>query len=195
MAAAATFTLLVASARADDSTEAMSHPTQVASKVTKASVQYTIPNVKLVRDDGKTVSLLNEMNDGRPVVLNFIFTTCGSICPLMSQIFGQFQDRMAKEGGTVHLMSISTDPEQDTPERLREYAEQFGAGPSWQHYTGTLQASQTVQRAFDVYRGDKMSHSAVTLVRMAPGQPWHRIDGFVTPDELVHEFHQLLAAK
>jgi protein SCO1/2 len=40
-----------------------------------------------------------------------------------------------------------------------------------------------------------MSHTAVTLIRIAPGQPWRRIDGFVTPDELVHEFHQLLAAR
>jgi protein SCO1/2 len=189
------FTLALAGARADDSSEAMTHAAGAGSKVIRTTVQYTIPQVRLVRDDGKSVSLPDEMNDGRPVVLNFVFTTCGSICPLMSQIFGQFQQRMAKQGGDVHLMSISTDPEQDTPERLREYAKQFGAGPSWQHYTGTLQASQAAQRAFDVYRGDKMSHTAVTLIRIAPGQPWRRIDGFVTPDELVHEFHQLLAAR
>lgn len=194
IAVAATCALALSGARADESSDAMSHPESVA-KVTRTTVQYSIPKIRLVRDDGKAVSLPEEMNDGRPVVLNFVFTTCGSICPLMSQIFGQFERRMAKEGGNVHLMSISTDPEQDTPERLREYAKQFGAGSSWQHYTGTLQASQAAQRAFDVYRGDKMSHTAVTLVRIAPGQPWRRIDGFVTPDELVHELHQLLAAR
>jgi protein SCO1/2 len=195
IALAATLALAVTIAQAEDALDTMGHGPEAGAKVTKTSRQYTIPKIGLVRDDGKAVSLPAEMNDGRPVVLNFVFTTCGSICPLMSQIFAQFQHRMMQEGGRVHLMSISTDPEQDTPERLREYAAQFGAGPSWQHYTGTLQASEAVQRAFDVYRGGKMNHTPVTLVRVAPGQPWRRIDGFVTPDELVHEFHQLLAAK
>jgi protein SCO1 len=162
---------------------------------TTSTVQYAVPDIKLVRDDGTTVSLPREMNDGRPVMLNFIFTSCGSICPLMSQIFAQVQRRLGAESGKVHLMSISVDPEQDTPARLREYAAQFGAGPGWQHYTGTLTASLAAQRAFDVYRGDKMSHTPVTLLRAAPGQPWRRIDGFVTPDQLLREYRTLLASK
>jgi protein SCO1/2 len=166
-----------------------------AAAVTSSSAQYAIPNVMLVRQDGRSVSLQREMDDGRPVVLNFIFTTCGSICPLMSQVFGEFQRKLGPEGAHVHLMSISIDPEQDTPERLREYAQRFGAGPGWQHYTGTLAASQAAQQAFNVYRGDKMSHTPVTLLRAGPGQPWLRLDGFVTPDQLLHHYHQLLAAK
>lgn len=163
--------------------------------VTLTSVQYEIPNLQLVRQDGEPVSLRKEMDDGRPVVLNFIFTTCGSICPLMSQVFGEFQRKLGTESAQVHLMSISIDPEQDTPERLREYAGRFGAGPGWQYYTGTIAASLSAQQAFNVYRGDKMSHTPVTLLRAAPGQPWLRLDGFVTPDQLLHHYHQLLAAK
>ena len=149
----------------------------------------------LTRDDGKVVSLPQEMNDGRPVLLNFIFTSCGSSCPLMSQVFAQFQRRLGPGAGEVHLMSISIDPEEDTPARLVEYARRFGAGPQWQHYTGTLEASRAAQRAFDVYRGDKMSHAAVTLLRAAPGQPWRRLDGLATPDDLLREYRQLLASK
>lgn len=163
--------------------------------VTSSTVQYEVPNLVMVRQDGKSVSMREEMDDGRPVVLNFIFTTCGSICPLMSQVFGEFQRKLGPEGAHVHLMSISIDPEQDTPERLREYAGHFAAGPGWQYYTGTIAASLAAQQAFDVYRGDKMSHTPVTLLRAAPGLPWLRLDGFVTPDQLLHHYHQLLAAK
>ena len=46
---------------------------------------------KLMRDDGKNVTLIDELNDGRPVVLNFIYTTCTGICPLASHIFSQLQ--------------------------------------------------------------------------------------------------------
>lgn len=181
---------------ADEAIEAMAnHEPHGATQVVAVTAQYVVPDVTLVRQDGKRVPLPKEMDDGRPVVLNFIFTTCGSICPLMSQVFGQFQRKLGPESGRVHLMSISTDPEEDTPARLRTYARKFGAGPAWQHYTGSLEASQAAQRAFDVYRGDKMSHTAVTLLRAAPGQPWLRLDGFVTPDQLLLHYRQLLAAK
>jgi protein SCO1/2 len=153
---------------------------------------YTVPTIHLVREDGKDVLLPEEMNDGRPVVLNFIFTTCSSVCPLMSQVFAQFERQLGADRNKVHLMSISIDPEEDTPARLREYAHKFSAGPEWQHYTGTVRASTAAQRAFDVYRGAKMSHTAVTFLRASPGQPWTRIDGFVTPDELMQEYRYLL---
>jgi protein SCO1/2 len=156
--------------------------------------RYTLPAVQLVRDDGKVVSLPEEMNDGRPVVLNFIFTTCSSICPLMSQVFAQFQQQLGADSGQVHLMSISVDPEEDTPARLHEYAHKFHAGPGWQHYTGTIEASLAAQRAFNVWRGDKMSHTPVTFVRLTPDSPWLRIDGFVTADELLQRYRQLREA-
>lgn len=163
--------------------------------VVVTNMAYEVPDVQLVRDDGKQVSLRQEMNDGRIVVLNFIFTDCSSFCPLSSQTLGQFQQRLGAGGTHVHLMSISIDPEQDTPARLREYARKFAAGPGWQHYTGTLAASRAAQRAFGAYRGDKMSHTPLTLMRAADGKSWRRIDGFATPDELLAEYHQLLELK
>ena len=167
----------------------------VARDIKVSRIHYNIPDVELVREDGRHVRLADEMNDGRPVVLNFIFTSCGSICPLMSQVFGQFQHELGAGSRQVHLMSISIDPEADTPARLREYALKFGATAGWQHYTGTVRASVAAQRAFDVYRGDKMSHSAVTLMRPAPGADWVRLDGFATPSELMEQFREMLPAK
>jgi len=181
---------------ADETAEMPAHHHHMASQTsTTSTVQYQIPDLKLVRADGKTVSLPEEMNDGRPVVLNFIYTSCTSVCPLMSQVFSQFQEQLGAAHDQVHLMSISIDPEADTPARLTEYGKTYGAGAEWQFYTGTPNASVAAQRAFDVYRGDKMAHTAATLIRGAPGQPWLRIDGFATPDQLMHEYHQVLANK
>jgi protein SCO1/2 len=173
------------------SDERASAPAVPGARIRYAS-QYPIPAVRLVRDDGKVVSFPEELNDGRPVVLNFIFTTCSSICPLMSQTFAQFDSQLGADRGRVHLMSISIDPEEDTPARLREYAQKFHAGPEWQHYTGTVEASLAAQRAFNAWRGDKMSHTPLTLVRAAPGQPWLRIEGFVTPTELLKLYRKQL---
>jgi len=162
----------------------------VASSTVRSIADYAIPDVKLVRDDGSTIQLSRELDDGRPIALNFIYTTCTTVCPLTSQTFAELQAKLGAASGSVHLVSISIDPEQDTPRTLRAYAEKFGAGSEWRFYTGTVGASVAAQRAFNVYRGDKMSHTPVTLLRSAPGKPWVRIEGFATPDELLAELRK-----
>jgi protein SCO1/2 len=163
------------------------HLTSTSRSPQRQEVTYLIPAVDLVRDDGKTVSLPAELDDGRPVVLNFIYTSCSTICPLSSQVFAQFQRALGAKHESVHLVSISADPEQDSPARLRAYAQQFHAERGWDHYTGTMAASIAVQRAFGAYHGDKMSHAPLTLMRAAPGKPWVRFDGFATGQDLLAE--------
>lgn len=164
--------------------------------VTRASTaKYALPQVMQVRDDGKVVSLPHELNDGRPVILGFIYTFCNEVCPVSSYIFAQLQGKLESDKADVHLVSISIDPEQDTPAVLREYARLYGAGSAWQHYTGTLEASIAIRKAFKVYGGDKMSYTSVTLLRATPGKPWLRIDGFASADDLLRHYRELTASR
>jgi protein SCO1 len=164
-------------------------------RATRSSLDVTLPAVELVRDDGKAVLLSTELGDGRPVVLTFIFTKCGTICPVMSQTFAQVQSKLGAERDKVRLVSISIDPEFDTPQRLAEYGKKVGAGQQWHFYTGTAEASLSAQRAFEAFRGDKMDHTPVTFLRAGGGRRWERIDGFASSDELVGELRQLLAVR
>ncbi|WP_141668014.1 MULTISPECIES: SCO family protein [unclassified Burkholderia] len=190
--AAGTLTLIGHPASAQEDMHAHHHMMMSSTKT--STVAYTVPAVTLVRDDGKTVALKDELDDGRPVVLTFIYTTCTSICPVLSQTLSQFQHELGADRDKVHIVSISIDPENDTPARLREYAAKFGAGPEWQHYTGTVAASVVAQKAFNVYRQDKMDHNPVLLLRATPGKSWLRIDGFATADDLLHFYHSLIAS-
>lgn len=165
-----------------------SHLHVLSSGVKVSMADYSVPEIWLTRDDGKKVLLDKELDDGRIVVMNFIFTTCPGICPMMSQVFSQFQTRLGADRDRVHMVSISIDPEQDTPARLRAYAKQFSAGSQWTHYTGALKASIAAQKAFDAYQGDKMNHDALTLMRPAPGKPWVRLDGFATSADLLAQY-------
>ncbi len=178
---------LAAAAQPPADEHAHHHHTEATFDTHRSSLRYQVPDVELVRDDGRQVSLPAEMSDGRPVVLAFIYTSCTTVCPLTSQTLSMVQERLGDARDRVHIMSISIDPEQDTPARLRQYAKTFHAGPQWQHYTGTLAASQRAQRAFDVYRGDKMDHAPAVLIRRAPGAEWIRIDGFATADQVLAE--------
>jgi protein SCO1 len=163
------------------------HHHEIAQQATRTTARYQTPDIKLVREDGRSVQLPAEMDDGKPVVLAFIYTSCTTVCPLTSQTLATLQDKLGAARDRIHILSISIDPEQDTPARLREYARSFHAGSEWHHYTGTLAASQAAQRAFDVYRGNKMDHSPATLIRRSPGAEWVRIDGFATADQLIAE--------
>src|SRR5256886_11480788 len=78
-----------------------------AASVSRATVSYETPAVMLVRADGKSVSLPHELDDGRPVLLNFIFTTCSSICPLTSRTLEEFQDKLGPEAAPHHPQPAS----------------------------------------------------------------------------------------
>jgi protein SCO1/2 len=158
----------------------------------RSQADYMVPDVKLVNAEGATVPLRSELAEqDKPVILNFIFTTCGAICPVMSATFSQVQDSLGEARDAVRMVSISIDPEQDTPDALKAYAGKYGAGPQWQMLTGSLDDSIAVQRAFGVYRGDKMSHQPATFLRAAAGQPWVRLEGFASAADILREYRQL----
>ena len=154
---------------------------------TSVVAAYKTPDVKLVDANDKEVSLHDSLDGSGPVMLNFIFTTCSTVCPVMSATFSRVQAKL----GTVRMVSISIDPEHDTPSRLKEYAKRFEAGSQWSMLTGSLENSIAVQRAFDIYRGDKMNHEPVTFMRKGPEQPWVRINGFISADDLLREYDKL----
>ncbi len=156
----------------------------------RTEVDYTIPDVKLLDANGEAVPLRTRLAD-KPVILNFIFTSCGAICPVMSKTFSQVQADLGPERDAVRMVSISIDPEEDTPAVLKAYAGKYGAGPQWQMLTGSLADSIAVQRAFNVYRGNIMDHQPVTFLRASSGQSWVRLDGFVSAADIVREYHQL----
>jgi protein SCO1 len=193
VAVAACAALSLASAHEETGADAHMHHHMMMRDVKTSNVAYNVPSITLLRADGRSTDLKRELDDGRAVVLTFIYTTCTTICPVISQTLEQLQDKLGPQIGNVHLVSISIDPETDTPARLRDYAAKFGAGPEWQYYTGSVDASIAAQKAFNVYREDKMNHSPVVLLRAAPGKPWLRV-GFATADELLHSYRQLIAS-
>lgn len=183
-----------AAAGADEQdAHARHHVREDASAVRRTTASYQVPDIELVREDGRTVNIRTTLDAGGPVLVGFIFTTCTAICPITSATFQHVQERLAP-GEHLTVASISIDPEQDTPARLRAYAAKFSAGPRWHYYTGTVAASIALQKAFDAYRGDKMDHTASAYLRAAPGQPWVRIDGFASAEQILAELRALTSA-
>jgi protein SCO1/2 len=161
----------------------------MSTPLVKMPAAYRPSQIRLTRADGSQVRLDDELGFDGAIVLNFVFTSCSAVCPITSRTFSEVQAKLLP-GEPVRLMSISLDPLNDTPEALRAYGKQFSAGRSWRFYTGTPDASADVQRAFDVYLGDKMNHAPFTLIRPGPGLPWTRVNGFATANDLLSELHR-----
>ena len=153
---------------------------------------YQFPEIPLLTMDGKKTTLEQELDSDKPVMLNFIFTTCTTICPVLSASFYQVQNELGEESQEVKMISISIDPEYDTPDKLRRYAERFNAGPQWQFLTGKVDDIIAIERAFDAYRGAKMSHEPLTFIRAKEAESWVRINGIASAKEILNEYRSLV---
>ena len=108
---------------------------------TRSVATRRIPDVKLVDADGKTISLHDSQEGTDPVMLNFVCTACTASSSPTSAVLSQVQARLRARGAKVRIVSVSVDPEHDTPARLQKYAKRFEAGPGWRMLTGSRENS------------------------------------------------------
>ena len=106
---------------------------------------------------------------GKVVVLNFIFTTCTDVCPLFTANLAQLQRTLKNDTGNVFFVSITTDPEVDSPKVLKSYGQRYGADfQNWTFLTGSEAQLQQVWKGFDVRVIKKgrglVQHTSLTTV-------------------------------
>jgi protein SCO1/2 len=152
---------------------------------------YKIPDVTLVNQDGEKIKLTSLLNGDKPVLLDFIYATCTTICPILSVGFSHFQVKMGIEADKVQLVSISIDPDNDTPEIMREYLQRYKSQPGWDFLTGKRQDIIQVMKAFDAYVINKMNHYPMTILHAPGSKEWVRIDGLLSVKDLINEYHKL----
>ena len=154
---------------------------------------YSLPDVTLMNQDGVKVRFKNLVDSGKPVILNFIFTSCTTICPLLATAFSRLQIIMGEEADHVTLISISSDPDHDSPPIMKEYLHRLGAKPGWEFLTGTPEDIAQVMKAFDAQVGNKMDHFPLKFLH-APGaaDQWVRLNGLIGGSRLIEEYRKLL---
>ncbi len=154
--------------------------------------EYSIPDVTLINQDRKKVHLKEFLNSGKPVLLDFIFGTCTTICPVLSAGFSNMQKKLGPDVNKVHFVSISIDPEYDTPEMMRQYLDRYRAKPGWNYFTGTRKDIDAAMYAFDAYVPNKMSHYPLTFLWKPGDKQWVRIYGMISTRDLISEYERLL---
>ena len=166
------------------------HVVDTAAATKRSMVDLKLTPTPLIRQNGTKTTLSKELEGNKPTVLAFFYTSCTTVCPVTSQILAGTQALLGKDLEGSRIVSISIDPEYDTPERLTAYAKKFDAKPQWQHYTGTLQDSIAAQKVFGAYRGDKMNHVPLIFINGRVKKSWVQLQGFPSAEQVVKEFRQ-----
>lgn len=105
-----------------------------------------LPNVPVATHDGRSLKFYDDVIKGKVVIVNFIYTTCTDVCPLTSARLAQAQERFGEQmGRDIFFVSISIDPETDTPARLKAQADALKAGPGWLFLTGERAAIDEIR--------------------------------------------------
>lgn len=160
----------------------------------KRSVErYTIPDVTLINQEGKKIRLNSLLESSQPVVVSFVYATCTTICPVLSAGFANLQNRLAVSGQKPKLVSITIDPEHDTPKVMQDYLKRYRAKPGWDFLTGSRRDIDTVMKAFNAYIPDKMAHYPINLIRSPKDGSWLRLYGIMSSSEFMEEFQRVSA--
>ena len=120
------------------------------------------PDVALTDENGRAVRFYSDIAKGRTVAINFIFTSCSTICQPMSGTFAKAETLLGDRN--ARLVSISIDPESDTPQRLAEWKKRFRGGKSWTLLTGSQSEIDKLRKALGVFTPDRISHSPTVVV-------------------------------
>jgi len=159
------------------------------------------PNVPLVTHDNKQVRFFDDLIKGKVVAINFIFTGCSAACGMETARLRQVQDLLGdRVGKDVFFISISIDPENDTPEALRGYMSKFNVGPGWTFLTGKQKDIDLLRARLGLYmppinkdKPNEIDHDlAVIIGNQATGR-WQKASPMENPEVLATQIGSWLS--
>ena len=140
-----------------------------------------IPDVVVQTQEGRSVHFYSDLVKGNTVAVNFIFTNCKTICPMLG---GMFTNLQKQSGRGVHLISVSIDPAFDTPARLQQWGAKFHPGPTWTFVTGRQADIDQILKALGAYTARPQDHLPVTIIGSDATGLWTRNYGFLSGPQL-----------
>jgi protein SCO1/2 len=161
-----------------------------AANYKRSEMIISVPDVVLINQDNEKVPLRPLLQGTGPLVLDFIYVSCTTICPILSAGYANLQNKLGAENKDIPLLSITIDPENDTPEVMKKHLERYGAQPGWTFLTGSHTDVNNVMNAFGAYFADKMWHRPLNFIRTPEEGKWIRIDGMISGNDLLHEIEE-----
>jgi cytochrome oxidase Cu insertion factor (SCO1/SenC/PrrC family) len=160
------------------------------------ATRMNIPDIELLDQNGRTIHFYTDLVKGQTVVINFIFTTCTTICPPLGATFARVQKELGdKVGRDVRFISISVDPATDTPERLKAWGAKFHAGEGWTFVTGNKPQVDELLRALGASFASREDHSPTVLIGNDALGNWTRAYGLANTSQLIQIINDAMVGK
>lgn len=180
---------------------ALSWPTHLLSHESRDDQRLSkikpAPEFALIKQDGTRLALKDLR--GKVLAITFIFASCADTCPLLTAKMAGIQNRLGSDfGQKVFFVSITVDPERDTPEVLKRYAEAHKANPAgWAFLTGSQAEIRDVAKRYGIYvkttRGGDVDHTFLTSLVDQSGTLRVQYMGVrFDPDEMLRDLKSLL---
>ncbi len=161
-----------------------------------AATLVDLVDLDVVDQDGLKRRFKSEVVGNRLVAMNFVFTTCQTVCPTQSLILKKLQALLADDPRKdVVLISISVDPKTDVPAQLKLYAQRLGAKSGWKWITGEKANVDRVLRGAGAYSGTSSDHPAMIIVGDPIAGTWTRFNGFPRPEQLARRIAEFRTAR
>ena len=154
-----------------------------------------IPDVPVQDQNGNQLNFYRDLVKGKVVAINFIFTTCTAICPVLTATLRRVQQEAMERNLSVQLISVSVDPTTDTPARLQDFATKFKAGPGWTFVTGDTREIDSLLKALGVAVANKNDHTPMILIGNDKADYWTRAYGASSPKLLVNAIAEAASSK
>lgn len=143
-------------------------------------------DVELINQDGQKMRFYSDVLKDKVVVINTFFTTCTSVCPPMNRNLERVQEFLGDRlGKNAFLVSISVDPETDTPPRLKDYSRRFHARPGWVFLTGKKENVDWALYKLGQYVETKDNHTTIIIIGNEPKGLWKKAFGLAQADQLM----------
>src|ERR1044072_282747 len=145
-------------AKDEAAASASSNREEAAGKNESAIKLGQIPDTIVYDQDGRKLRFYNDLVKGKTVAINFIFTTCTTICPPLTATWRKVQQTAPERGLDLKLVSVSGDPVVDTPARLRAFAEKFKAAQGWTFVSGDKGEMESLLQSLGAAVSNKNDH-------------------------------------
>jgi protein SCO1/2 len=156
-------------------------------------------NAELQTHEGKTVRFFDDLMKDKIVLINFMFTECGDICPGMTQNLADVQKLLGdRVGRDIFMYSISLEPETDTPEKLKAYAETFDVGPGWLFLTGARKDTEVLRKRLGFVDSDPVQdadldqHIGTVRIANVPLHRWMMSPALLAPEAIVRSVMRVI---
>jgi protein SCO1/2 len=164
----------------------------IQSPTTAATI---LPNVVVQTQDGIQVRFYDDLIKGKVVLINFMFTSCTTQCPLTTANLVKVEEALGERlGRDVVMISVTVDPSVDTASVLKKYSRRYNTKPGWYFVTGRQKDIDLIRRRLGGLdnTGDKTQHTGIVVYGNEATGQWAATPAMAQPKAIVRSVMRLM---